>query len=63
MATLERAIVQEARMVLHNPKLRIKDLLAWSTGPEEPDGADEVGIHLPIHKINLVVLKIYDKRK
>lgn len=36
MATLERAIIAGAREVLNNKKLRIKDMMEWSTGKIEP---------------------------
>jgi len=43
---LERAIVAEARLVLKNPKVRLKDLMEWRTVEVKPhDG--EVAIRLP----------------
>ena len=46
IATLERAVVAGAREVLNNPKLRVKDLLEWSTSKVQPhDG--EVVIFVP----------------
>lgn len=44
---VERAIVYEARRVLCNPRLRLKDLAEWRTTPfEPPKGADEVVIEV-----------------
>ena len=45
LATLEREIVGEARVVLKNPKLRLKDLLEWSTG-DIKTGEGEVTIRI-----------------
>ena len=56
MATLERAIVIEARKVLKNPKLRIKDIMEWSTSPiKENDGeiiirVDDPGVYVAIKR-------------
>ena len=32
MRQLESAIVSEARSIFRNPKLRVKDLMEWSSG-------------------------------
>jgi len=48
---IERAITAAAREQLRNPKLRLKDLLAWQNGEIEPrDGevvveVDALGMH------------------
>lgn len=35
MATLERAIVAELKVVTKNPKLRLKDIMEWRTGASD----------------------------
>lgn len=62
MATLEREIVFEASRILHNRKLRKKDLREWSTGTVKI-AEDEVQIHIPELGVNVVVFKTMDKRK
>jgi hypothetical protein len=62
MATLETAILAEARAVFNNRKLRKKDILEWSTGTiKAVDG--EVQATLPVLKVNVAILKVNDKRK
>lgn len=41
MASLEREILAEAKTVFQNPKLRMKDIMEWSTGDIKPE-SDEV---------------------
>ncbi len=61
MATLEKAILAAARAELRNPKLRMKDILEWSTGDVEPrDG--EIVIRLPDPGVNVCVSSACDKR-
>lgn len=62
MATLERAVTAEARTVLKNPKLRVKDLLEWSTGQVKVQ-TGEVTAFLPELQIHIAVKKEMDKRK
>lgn len=61
MREVESAITKEARIVLKNPKLRLKDVLEWSTAiiREEPG---EVTVFLPEYKVHIAVLKEHDKR-
>lgn len=40
LRTLETAIVAGARIVLNNPKLRLKDLLEWRTSKLEPQDGE-----------------------
>ena len=63
MATLEREILAEARLVLNNPKLRMNDIMEWTTGCVKPyDG--EVSFVLPDHNgITVCVKTACDKRK
>lgn len=63
MRTLEAAVVKELREVLRNPKLRNKDLLAWSTGDLTTDDAAELVLLLPGLVVNACVLKVHDKRE
>lgn len=56
-----RASWHEAREVLNNPKLRLKDILEWSTGPiVEIDG--ETAIKLPTLGVWVAVPKAADRR-
>ena len=59
MATLEREILKRARMALRNPKLRMKDILEWSTG-EVIAHEGEVVIWLPDPGCNICILKSLD---
>lgn len=46
MRSLENAILAGAKVVLNNPKLRMKDILEWTTGEVLPhDG--EVVVRVP----------------
>lgn len=42
LATLERAACASARIVLNNRKLRVKDVLEWSTSPIAPRAGEVV---------------------
>lgn len=61
LRSFETAITAEARSVLKNPKLRVKDLLEWSTGAVQL-GEGETVCLLPKLGINIAVLAINDKR-
>lgn len=66
MASLERAILAGAKVVLRNSSLRGKDILAWST--TETGGAiiereGEVIVHIPDPGVYIQVDKAMDKRK
>jgi len=64
MASLEREIVQKARIALNNPKLRTKDLLEWSTSEaavKKNQRPEEVTIHLPDPGVWICVAKSCDK--
>jgi hypothetical protein len=61
MKTLEAAILVGACVVLNNPKLRLKDILVWSTGDVEVrDG--EVAVRVPDPGVNVCVAVAHDKR-
>jgi hypothetical protein len=38
MATLERAILASAKTLLKNPKLKMSDIMEWSTSEEQVRG-------------------------
>ena len=61
MQALERQIRLKAAEILANPKLRNKDLLAWSTGPVEPEEG-EIVIRCERLGINVCVAAEHDKR-
>ena len=61
LATLERAIVISARGVLNNPKLRLKDLLEWSTSKVK-SREGEVAVYVPDPGAWAVFPKACDKR-
>lgn len=61
--TLEIAINLSAKKVLCNPKLRLKDLLEWSTGEVSPRDGEiviEIGDGL---NVSAVYKKEMDKRQ
>ncbi len=62
MRDLERATWQEAKVVFNNPKLRLKDLLEWSTGDVKPESDDEVVAILPELRLSVCIDKKHDKR-
>lgn len=66
LATLHRAIVAEAREVVKNRRLRLKDLHEWSTS-EDPVrfhlADDEVALYLPLMRVWIAIPKAADKRK
>lgn len=61
MRDLERAILADAKLVFNNKKLRLKDLMEWSTGKIESRD-DEVVAVMP-DGINVAIKKEHDKRK
>lgn len=62
MATLERAILSGARIVLKNPKLRLRDIMEWSTGKFEPQDG-EIVVNVSDPGAYVAVKKECDKRK
>lgn len=56
MQTLERAILTEAKTIIDNNKLKMKDIMEWSTGEIKPESG-EVVFHLPELKINIAIKK------
>jgi len=61
MATLEREILAQSRLLLKNPKLKMKDILEWSTGTVVPR-KDEIEVRAPDPGVNICILKVHDKR-
>ena len=56
MKELEREILKELKQVTKNNKLRIKDIMEWSTGKVEAQG-EEKYIYLPNLKIHVAYLE------
>ena len=42
MRTLEKAIIEELKEVTGNKKLRLKDMMEWSTGEIKPHEGEKV---------------------
>lgn len=61
MASLEREILAEARVVFDNPKLRKKDLLEWSTGPVTAQPGEVVEL-LPTLRVSVAIDEKNDRR-
>lgn len=62
MATLEREILTQAKIVVKNPKLKMKDILAWSTGDVKAEDDGEIVLRVPNPGVNICILKVNDKR-
>jgi hypothetical protein len=60
-ATLERAIVAGARLVLKNPALKPSEILEWST-VDLGSAPDEISVLVPDPGVYVVVKKGRDKR-
>jgi hypothetical protein len=58
---LENTITLEARTIFNNPKLRVKDLIEWSTGEVNPQQG-EVVAKMPRSGIYVVINTKHDKR-
>lgn len=61
MKELEKVIIEELKETVCNPKLKVKDLLEWSTGNISPQEG-EVLITLPKTGVNVCIKKEQDKR-
>lgn len=61
MRSLESAITREARVFFNNRKLRVKDLMEWSTGEIKPHEG-EVIAKLPLNGVYIAVKTECDKR-
>lgn len=62
MKTLERAVLVGAQSVLNNPKLKMKDIMEWSTGNIKAQEG-EIVVDIPDPGVNVAVKKEHDKRK
>ncbi len=60
LQTLERMILTDAKILFKNPKLRMKDILEWSTGDIKPQEG-EVVVWVKTGA-NVAILKTNDKR-
>ena len=56
MQTLEQAILAEARTITGNSKLKMKDILEWSTGKIEEQSGEKV-YNLPGIQVNIAIEK------
>lgn len=61
MRALESAITSEACRIFHNPKLRVKDLMEWSTGQIKPQDG-EVVEKMPLNGVYVAIKVEFDKR-
>lgn len=52
MRDLERVIWAELKVVTGNSKIRLKDIMEWSTGPIEAENGEKL-IHLPDMNVNV----------
>jgi hypothetical protein len=59
---LESSICGEVRRILCNQKIRVKDLMKWSTGNLTP-ADDEVMVFVQHYAVNVCVKQALDKRK
>ena len=62
MATLEKAILASARIIVKNPKLKMAGILEWSSGDVKPSNENEVVVHVPDPGVNICICKVDDKR-
>ena len=66
MASLEREIVGEAKRLLNNPKLKMADLLEWSSSRATVQGnlePNDVMIEVPAFKVWAAFPKAADRRE
>lgn len=59
LSALDKAILEEAREVTGNPKLRNKDIMEWYTGKDsvKPE-AGEKAYYLPKLKVSIAVKEV-----
>ena len=62
MRDANRAVRNEAALILKNPKLRQMDILEWSTGQVEPEDG-EIVIYLPTLNVHAAFPASVDKRR
>lgn len=56
MQSLEKAILAEAKTVVGNKKLKMKDIMEWSTGEVKPEPGEQV-FRLPDIGVNIAIKK------
>ena len=54
MKSLETAILAEAKTVTGNKKLRMKDIMEWSTGEVKPEPGEQI-FRLPNMGVNIAI--------
>jgi len=54
MQSLEREILAEAKEVTGNKRLKIKDLMEWSTGEIKAQAGEKL-YHLPKNGVNIAI--------
>ena len=62
MRTLEKAVLEGAKIAFKNPKLKMKDIQEWSSGDILPHEG-EVVCHVPDPGVYVAVKTENDKRK
>jgi len=62
LRSFESTLTWEARGVLNNRKLRVKDIVEWRTGEITPVPEGEVVVKLPMSNVWVCVKKENDKR-
>jgi len=58
----EKTIWRECQKVACNKKLRLKDLLEWSTGKLKPEDKTEVVLFLPETGCQVCIPRVHDLR-
>ena len=61
LRSFESAITYAARQHFNNQKLRVKDLMEWSSGEIKPEEG-EVAAFLPSHGVWVAIKSEHDKR-
>lgn len=59
--SFEKNILIECRLFFKNPKLKIEDIMEWSTSEIQPQ-EHEIMIKLPLNNIFVAIKKTNDKR-
>lgn len=61
LRSLESAILGEARVIFKNSRLRLKDIMEWSTGELVPQDG-EVVARMPLNEVYVAIKAEHDKR-
>lgn len=63
VSQFESMIWRECQGILHNRKMRKKDILAWSTGKLDGEVREgEIAIYCPDNQVNVIVAASVDLR-